>query len=300
MRKLHMTAKIMPALLVLLLLMPLSSSAEITEQGTGMLYGADHAFFITAAKGWVLDNESGVKQGIYMIFYPVGYTWANSPVIAYGRKVTKDAEIRSVKDLIESTVKMFHEKGSPNYRTTKETSVTLPNGKNVPVYYYAGDQWGNFEAAAYFEEKNTINFLVFNSREKSDFNKYLPGFEQMVRSYRSGGNPEPVDDNTFKKLVQEAKQMSETPVGKEYEERVIKQAGEAVASIMRSCSAYVGKDNVKPFEAIFRIRPDGTISEAFVNPDSRLSTCFEGNFLQTQHPPHRFDSYLLHINMKIN
>jgi hypothetical protein len=292
--------RIASVLLVLLLFMPLSSSAEITEQGTGMLYGADHAFFITAAKGWVLDNESGVKQGLYMTFYPVGYTWANSPAIAYGRKVTKDKDIRSVKDQAESTVKMFHEKGSPNYKITHRTSVALPNGKKVPVYYYAGDQWGNFEAAAYFEEENTINFLVFNCRNKADFDKYLPGFEQMVRSYRSNGSLELVDDNAFQKLVLEANRMSETAGGKEYEERVIKRAGEAVGAIMRSCSSYVGKENVKPFEAIFRIKPDGTISEAFARPESRISNCFEGYFLQTKHPPHQFDSYLLYIDMKIN
>ena len=294
-----MTARIVSVLFVLLLLVPLTSSADITEQGTGMLFGADHAFFITAAKGWVLDNESGVQQGLYMTFYPVGYTWANSPVIAYGRKVSKDAQMRSAKDMVESTVKMFHEKGSPGYKVVKETSVALANGKKVPVYYYAGDQWGNFEAAAYFEEKNTINFLVYNSRKKSDFDRYLPGFEQMVRSYWSRGNAEPVDDAAFKKLVQEAKRMSETPGGKEYEEKLIKRAGERIAIFMRDCASYVGTDKTGPFEAVFRIKPDGSISEAYVSPANAFSTCFEGFFLQTKHPSHQFDSYLLHIDMKI-
>ncbi len=94
--------------------------------------------------------------------------------------------------------------GSPDYKVTMETSVTLAKGKKVPVYYYAGDQWGNFEAVAYFEEKNTINFLVFNSRKRSDFDKYLSGFKQLVGSYSSSGSLEPVDDKTFKKLVQDA------------------------------------------------------------------------------------------------
>lgn len=293
-----MIARFMSMLLVLLLFfMPLSSPAEITEQGKGMLYGADHAFFITAPKGWVLDNESGVKQGLPMAFYPVGHTWADSPAIAYGRSITKSEGVRSVKDLVESTIKTFHEKGSPDYKITKETSVDLPNGKHVPVYYYAGDQWGNFEAVAYFEEEDTINSLVFNCWARADFGKHLPGFEQMARSYWSNGSLNPVDDDTFKKLVQRAKQMSGTPAGKKYEERVIKQVGEAVAAIMRSCSSYVGKDNVKPFEAVFRIKPDGTISEAFAKPDSRIGNCFEGYFLQTKHLPHQFDSYLFYVNM---
>jgi hypothetical protein len=68
---------------------------------------------------------------------------------------------------------------------------------------------------------------------------------------------------------------------------------------MRECASYVGADKTGPFEAVFRIEPDGSISEAYVNPDNAFSTCFEGLFLQTKHPPHRFDSYLLHIDMRI-
>jgi len=283
----------------LLLFMPLSAFADITEKGTGMLFGSGHAFFITAADGWVLDNESGVKQDLYMVFYPAGYTWKNSPVIAYGRKVTKDAEMRNIKDLVESTVRTFHEKGSPGYKVAKETSVTLPDGRKVPVYYYAGDQWGNFEAVAYFEAKDTINFLVYNSRKRSDFVKYLPGFEQMVRSYWSSGSLEPVDGRTFKKLVREAKRTSGTPGGKEYEERVVKGAGERIGILMRECASYVGKDKVGAFEAVFRIKPDGSVSEAYVKPENAFSICFEGLFLQTKHPPHPFASYLLYIDMNL-
>ncbi|MFX0202900.1 MAG: hypothetical protein ACFFCW_42900, partial [Candidatus Hodarchaeota archaeon] len=63
--------------------------ASITEKGTGMLFGEDHAFSVTAISGWVLDNQSGVRQGLHMVFYPVGRTWADSPVIIYGRAVSK-------------------------------------------------------------------------------------------------------------------------------------------------------------------------------------------------------------------
>jgi hypothetical protein len=294
------TTKIISVLFILLLVAPLSASAEITEQGTGMLYGPNHAFFVTAPKGWVLDNESGVKQGIHMVFYPVGYTWANSPVIVYGQSVTKDAKMRSVKDQVESTIKMFHEKGSTGYKITKETSITFSDGKKASIYYYAGDKWGNFEAAAYFEEKNTINFLVLNARKKPDYDKYLSGFELLVRSYRNSGNLERVDESTFKKLVQESKRVTETPSGKAYEESIIKKSGEAIGAVMRSCSEYVGASNVKPFEVIFRIKPDGMVAEAFVSPDSILGDCFAGYLLRTKHPTHQFESYLFYINMNIN
>ncbi len=295
----QMAVRVISVIFILLSFLLSSSSAEITGQGTGMLFGADHAFFFTAPQGWVLDNESAVKQGLHMVFYPVGYTWSNSPVIAYGRKVSKNETVRSIQDQVEATLKEFHEKGSPNYKAAQGGMLTVPQGKQAHIYYYEGDQWGNYEAAGYIEEKNTINFVVFNSRTKADFEKYLPAFKQLVATYWSAGSSQPVDDRAFKELVREAKQMSKTPDGKDYERTVIQRAGNTVATFMRACSSYVGDSEVRPFEAIFRIKPDGTISEAFVKPDTALSTCFEGLFLHTKHPAHRFDSYLLHIDMRI-
>ena len=34
----------------------------------GIIFGKDHAYVLTAPKGWVLDNQSGVDQGIHAVF----------------------------------------------------------------------------------------------------------------------------------------------------------------------------------------------------------------------------------------
>jgi len=39
---------------------------------TGILYGEDHAFALTAPDGWVLDNTAGISQDIHAVFYRVG------------------------------------------------------------------------------------------------------------------------------------------------------------------------------------------------------------------------------------
>ena len=53
------------------------------------------------------------------------------------------------------------------------------------MYHFSGDQWGNFESVAYVKEIDTINFLVFNSRNKKDFDNYVPSFHRIVRSYEN-------------------------------------------------------------------------------------------------------------------
>ena len=47
----------------------------------GIVYGPKAAFNISAPEGWVLDNESGVDQGLPCVLYPKGSTWADANAV---------------------------------------------------------------------------------------------------------------------------------------------------------------------------------------------------------------------------
>ena len=160
------------------------SFAEITPLGTGMLFGDNHSFYLNAPKGWVLDTESGSNQGLHMMFYPEDKTWSSSPVIAYGRSETKDTQTQNVEDQVRFIVQNFKDNGSPNYKATRQPSTKLPNGYKAEIYFYEGDQWGNFEAVAYFDEKETINFLVYNARDKQAFDQNISAFYSILHTYK--------------------------------------------------------------------------------------------------------------------
>jgi len=70
-----------PVLVFCLLLS--TSFGNIIEEGNGIVYGSDYAFGLTAPKGWMLDNESGVSQGMHAVFYPKGGSWKGSTIVAY-------------------------------------------------------------------------------------------------------------------------------------------------------------------------------------------------------------------------
>jgi hypothetical protein len=174
--------KLMQLILMLMLLIPCHAEAAITEGGNGLLFGADHAFNLTAPNGWVLDNQSGIPQGLHMVFYPSGQTWESSPVIAYGMSVAKDSEVRVVADQVRRTVEDFRNNGSKYYSSEAKEDIPLQDKKTAKVYFFRGDQWGNYEAVGYIEEKETINFLVYNAKNKSDFEKGLPAFKSILTS----------------------------------------------------------------------------------------------------------------------
>lgn len=276
-----------------------SVNAGITEGGRGMLFGTDHAFAVTAKSGWVLDNQSGVGQGLHMVFYPKGETWLNSPVIIYGRAVPA-AEVADVKTHVENTVSEFRKNGSPNYSGEKQPPLVLKNGRKTELYFYSGDQWGNYEAAVYFREDDTINYLVFNSRSKENFDKYLKDFQQIASTYQNLYRPAAVVTvEKLNSLKKESSSMLKKPEGKEYEAAAVQAVGQTMATAMRDCTDYIRNKEMPAFSYFVRIDKEGGIVESYIYPTNALSACFSGLMSNAQYPAHTFESFLLNIEMKV-
>ena len=291
----------LPLLLLAMLLWAAPGHAIIEEMGTGMLFGDNHSFNVTAPRGWVLDNQSAVSQGVFMTFYPVGQTWKDSPVVVYGKAVTKDEEFKTVEDQVKSVVHDFHSHGSLNYTATRQPSISLPGGKEVILYFFEGDQWGNYEAAAYFEEAATINYLVFNARTKKMFDTHLPAFKKMILSYKNTyvEKVQTVDEENFKKLAAFAKHCAETPEGAKYEKQLIEFLGQDMATYLRDCTSSLSDDKITDFDVILKIEPDGKISETYLNPVNGLSICFRGLIVGRQLPAHTLGDYYELLEIKI-
>lgn len=287
-------------ILMLVALLPTSVLASITKGGTGMIFGSDHAFCFTAPTEWVLDNQSGVQQGLHMVFYPVGQSWSSSPVMAYGRSVPKDSTLRGIEDQVNATVEQFHRDGSPNYLAEAKDRVSLPGGKTVYVYFFHGDKWGNYEAVGFIEEPETINFLVYNARNKAEFEKHLPTFRSTLATYRNMFESTTDKDKTMvDSLMREAKALAATQEGKAYSSEVIQSFGNSLADIMKSCTAYTTKGEQTHYDLVFRIQPDGKVSEAYIRPNNALTVCVRGLVLNSKHPPHKMDPFLMHIDMSV-
>ena len=165
------------------LLPVVGAMADILEEGMGIIYGKDHAFSLQAPKGWMLDNESGVDQGVRAVFYPKGSNWADSKVVAYARSRPKTDQIATADDAAKAVIEDFHAHGSPKYDGKRIKTMKADSGREVVIYHFSGDQWGNSEAVAYFVEEKTVNFLVLTSRDAKVFADALPAFEALAKSY---------------------------------------------------------------------------------------------------------------------
>lgn len=168
---------------VLFVLTCLVASAQKKGGNGGILLGDDFGIGFQAPPGWVLDNKSGVNQGLDAVFYPVGQTWKGSPIVAYCRFRPVTDKIKTAADVVRDTLADLHEQGNPHSKATKMAPLKLSLGATAQIYYYTGDSYGNYEAAAYIVEPKTINFFILTSRKKDLFTKSIPAFHALVKSY---------------------------------------------------------------------------------------------------------------------
>jgi hypothetical protein len=150
---------------------------------SGLVYGPNYSFYLTAPSGWVLDDKSGVSNGFQAVFYPSNFNWKNSPVVMYANWTYKDSVIKDIKSFVENDLERARENGNKNVTAIKTDTIITNKGQVGEIWSYNGDQWQNSEQICYFEEKNGIVILVLSSRTKNEFDKSIAAFKILLRSY---------------------------------------------------------------------------------------------------------------------
>jgi hypothetical protein len=153
-----------------------------TPGGSGIVYGKDHAFAISAPDGWVLDNRAEQNNGLRAVFYPVGSSWAQSKVVMYANVASKSEGQKTVDELIAYDTGQFRAK-SPKLSVVELEAIQTKDGK-AKVLKFSGDQFKNTEAVAYIDSPKAVVMLVLTSRDYSGFEKTYPAFVTLVKSYK--------------------------------------------------------------------------------------------------------------------
>jgi len=170
------------ACLIVLIVFTIAQSSQSSEEGTGVIYGSDHAFVVTAPSGWVLDNESGVGQGLWAVFYPVGSSWNDSNVVMYINTASK-ADNPTLEGLIAYNIEQKRNE-SPGIHIVPGEPLAMEDGTKVTVYQFSGDQWGNHESVAYIEAPTIWVIVVLTSRDELAYKDALPAFSSLVKTYK--------------------------------------------------------------------------------------------------------------------
>jgi hypothetical protein len=150
---------------------------------SGIIYGDNHAFMLTAPDGWVLDNKSGIKQGLYAVFYKQGESWEKAMTVMYTNTASlEDSSQNTIDKLITYDTNNFRRQ-YPDLNISVGKDIFIKPGLIAKVNYLSGISYGNYEAIAYIDAWKTGVMIVLSSRDKNGFQDSLVAFENLVKSY---------------------------------------------------------------------------------------------------------------------
>ncbi|MBK8466065.1 MAG: hypothetical protein IPL32_09550 [Chloracidobacterium sp.] len=151
------------------------------EMNSGMLYGPNLSYLLSAPNGWVMDNQSGVGQGLHAVFYPKGSSWSKGVTVMY-TNVMKKSDKQTVDDVIKNDIDNF-KRNSPILKVDDAKTIDLGKGKTAIIKYFSNDSHGNYEALAYIDEAKSVVLIVLTAKNKNEFDSSLGAFQELVGSY---------------------------------------------------------------------------------------------------------------------
>jgi hypothetical protein len=138
---------------------------------------------LTAPKGWILDNTSGVNQGLYAVFYKKGKSWKSAEVVMYTNAASlEDSVHRNLDKLIKYDIDNFNNHYS-GLKITDEKDIVIKNDLVAKIKYLSGKSYGNYEAMAYIDAGTNAIMIILSSRTQVGFENSLSAFEDLVKSY---------------------------------------------------------------------------------------------------------------------
>jgi len=271
--------------------------ASVAGAQTGMVYGDSHAFFVTAPAGWVLDNRSGLRDGVHAAFYPQGSSWTDSPAVMYANGSTRSSG-QTLDSFIADDIQTFRGR-SPQIQVKEGPSIKTKDGRVAVVRYFSGDQSGNYEAVAYIAEKKAMIVLALSARSQDAYQRSLQSFEELVRNYTFISD-NPKDEIQHFDLIQMiADDQSHTPLGKKYDDKCGVYFAQRHHKSLQSCFGSVPSPDFSPFDVLVRVTASGRVEKVLSRPKTNMSKCLVEAMNDDTFPMPPTPDYWWHLHMVI-
>ncbi|MBS1766851.1 MAG: hypothetical protein JST05_05535 [Acidobacteria bacterium] len=153
--------------------------SQSDDAQSGIIYGDDHAYALTAPKGWVLDNQVWADQGIFAVFYPKGSS-AKGNWVAYSRVM--DLNPKGLLAAATADLESIRQE-SPHYSWRRLPDLHTSDKSTALVFSASGDSFGNAEFLAYIQAPTKVVFICAVTRTPKNLERLREPFEAIVRSY---------------------------------------------------------------------------------------------------------------------
>ena len=146
----------------------------------GIVYGPKAAFNISAPEGWVLDNESGVNQGLPCVLYPKGESWADARTVIYAKIASTQYE--DAEKFVAAAIKdMEKTHGKPKEKIDKGKTG---DGQSFFINEYpATKTYSQWERVAYIQLPKAVAYIVLSSRDEASYRKDASALREVLKTF---------------------------------------------------------------------------------------------------------------------
>lgn len=179
------------ALVTIVSLLFISSTAFAQE---GYAHGSDHCYYFEAPRGWVMDNRALASEGVPMVFYPAGTTWASANVAIYTRPSSQTRQASDpIRAQVEEVLSMY-KAASQHVKAKKAGTVATKARTKGELWAFTGYSNGGTELVVYFRGRQTVNYFVAQVPEGADVQQSRRVLIELASSYRESVDCKPCAD----------------------------------------------------------------------------------------------------------
>ncbi len=154
---------------------------NLANMQSGIVYGDDYAYLISAPKGWIMDYENADEVGASSLFYRKGESWEKGIAVMYVR-VEKLEKGMTAKTVIADDLTTFKKHNSKMKITQGATLRTL-DGRTVVTYVFQGVNEGiACERVAYVEMPTVVLLIALSSKTSVGYKNALSDHAALVKS----------------------------------------------------------------------------------------------------------------------
>lgn len=145
----------------------------------------NYQYNFNVPNGWVSDTA---VKGLNSVFYPKTSTWYKSPTVMYINVISlDDKDMANIFRVIDQDIENYYI-NTPGMKVTYGQKLHFDKGQylSMVVYLYGasdGATSGHSLALAYIPQATEMMNIVMSADSREEFEKNLPVFESLVRSY---------------------------------------------------------------------------------------------------------------------
>jgi len=149
--------------------------------------GESLTYKLTPPSGWIMDQNNADDQ-VLASFFPKGETWLSAVSVMYSNFQIYLENEKNMDERIQASIDDAI-KTNPGIKIERKNDIDINNSLKAKVVYYLGataqgDGYTSYFANAYVPTPEGTVYIILSSRNKDDFYKKIPAFEQLVKSYK--------------------------------------------------------------------------------------------------------------------